>query len=1747
MEKLIALLLGQGPVSLVALKYHQQRSFWRKAQQDKDEDDVDDVKNPAAHGNPKAEDTTRLKVSLSNLEERLKKWKKEVIAEAQSTGSEHLKKVKDPVIESWTAISKTIKDLPPTESILKQEELLKLLETLKQKGDKSISYIQQSSSTQLANLLSRPDIRNLLRNLSPPSSALSAVKEPQDLVTITRQDVIQLLKFNYTKLSAPLQALASKSLSEALVEAIDKILKDSALQRILIGISDTERHPELKREVARVRVGVGVGAAEEVWVTKRKGDAASAVGDVIGERVEVDDAPVIGIAASGGGCRAMIHTLSTLSTLQTHNLLQSSTYLAGVSGSTWAMALLYDPLLQQTKKPALLHARHALSRNLMNPFDFLDTLKGASGERVLSGLVHRLLFASGGFLTVDSGSVTKAFGKHLMSLKGLGGVDLSDIFGALLTLRLMVPSDGLSNASYDLKNLTPKLSMQDMSNLPLPIYTAVTRSGSRPTLEDQERYQWLEFTPFEVGFVSAYQTSQGCWIPTWSFGRHFEDGQSVSVNPEVGLGLMLGIFGSAFTANFARIIDEIKTSLTPETLNALRGIVEKGIKLYEGEKRLAVNEDVKAKVVKLVEDLLSEHPITPSQFPNMSFKLNGFQDPISEMGMIPLMDSGMDNGIPFVPLLRPERKVDILIIIDGSADIGRHPYLHLAEQFARRRSMHLPLPHGVKEPCVLISRENMEAAEYRGPGVVVYLPCAKESSHKSNSSVVTGSGDDDFDPATAKFMKTHNFYWTPEQVDQLHRLSLRNVESITSELTEALRQVAVYAPSSSSSIIMDYLDVGQREKEQRRQGKKRLLLQDALHLEADEEEVEEAAAEVEEEAAAEEEAVEEVVAGLQVLVLRGPPVRDEVLEKFVLDTKLVSTDRVRPHRPSPGTIGKKLRLFVNMYPMTIPTADCYHYDITISSVTPKKTDLPPKVNRDVMNAWKKTVTNNEVKISVFDGRKNLFTPKKLPAELQNNPIKVLLAEEEEPNAPPREFTIAIKHAATINMERLAQFVNGQGGGEVPRDALQVFDILLKSNPTALFHSVNRSTGGAFFTNTNPKFISGGLVALSGWKQSIRPTYKDILLNIDVATTCYYMPGPLLEVVCAFFNTRDIREVIQKGMLNPGPSNIGFQRFSKFLATVSIVADYRGMGKRKYKIKNLSRFNAETAKVEMKEEKKTINVKQYFKTYKNMDLQFPQLPLIACGTGQVLLPMEVCSVRPGQRHIGKLSDAQVADVIKIAAVPPPERQKSIMDGRQKLQTDSNLLSQWGVSIQPQMKEVEGRVLPDPVLSGAGNSEFRAANGVFDYTKVKANFFKAVPVICWSVAVFADERRLPYDAVCRFMSDLFRACAQKGMHVEPKPWEDVVVYRERYSVEDTLQEANMRALRNTPKAQESGKKVAQMVFCIMDPFQNAYDEIKFVSETKMGLITQCFKSIHVLKTKPGMTTNLALKVNAKLGGVNTIVDPKKNLNVLGQPIPTMIMGADVTHPPPAAANSGGVSIAAVVASMDAKFAEYRSAIRVQGPRVEILQDLGDMTTELMNQFRDRSKIYPKRIIFYRDGVSEGQFGEVSLQEIQRLKQTLRDLGCSDTKLTFLVVNKRHATRFFAKDARDADRKGNLPPGVVVDTGVVHPFEFDFYLNSHPGLQGTSKPAHYHVLYDENGFNSNDLQQITYNSCYLYARASRAVSIVPPAYYAHLVAARARCYRIPGMHGSESGGSGGIDSASVNDFAPVLESIKRTMYFT
>ncbi|KAL6204924.1 hypothetical protein ACLB2K_022191 [Fragaria x ananassa] len=327
-------------------------------------------------------------------------------------------------------------------------------------------------------------------------------------------------------------------------------------------------------------------------------------------------------------------------------------------------------------------------------------------------------------------------------------------------------------------------------------------------------------------------------------------------------------------------------------------------------------------------------------------------------------------------------------------------------------------------------------------------------------------------------------------------------------------------------------------------------------------------------------------------------------------------------------------------------------------------------------------------------------------------------------------------------------------------------------------------------------------------------------------------------------------------------------------------------------------------------------------------------------------------------------------------------------------------------------------------------------------------------------------------------------------------------------------------------QKGRQLQLLIVILPDFSDSSYGKIKRTCETELGIVSQCCEPKKVKTFNTQYLENLALKINVKVGGRNTVLNDAicKKLPVVTDGVPTIIFGADVTHP--AAGDDSSPSVAAVVGSTDwPEITNYRTIVSAQPHCDEIIKDLykshksekdlvpGGMIRELLVAFYKQNRLKPSRIIFYRDGVSEGQFSQVLLYEMDAIRR-----ACASLKerymptVTFVVVQKRHHTRLFPADHNNCgqmDRSGNIQPGTVVDTEICHPTEFDFYLNSHAGIQGTSRPAHYHVLYDENSFSADSLQVLTNNLCYTYARCTRSVSIVPPVYYAHLVAFRARHY--------------------------------------
>jgi len=306
-----------------------------------------------------------------------------------------------------------------------------------------------------------------------------------------------------------------------------------------------------------------------------------------------------------------------------------------------------------------------------------------------------------------------------------------------------------------------------------------------------------------------------------------------------------------------------------------------------------------------------------------------------------------------------------------------------------------------------------------------------------------------------------------------------------------------------------------------------------------------------------------------------------------------------------------------------------------------------------------------------------------------------------------------------------------------------------------------------------------------------------------------------------------------------------------------------------------------------------------------------------------------------------------------------------------------------------------------------------------------------------------------------------------------------------------------------------KTMELIGVVISDDKDIYNYVKQVAELTTGTLTQCVRGKNVFNPKPATVGNILLKVNAKLNGVNhTLAQRPECLSR-----PCMIMGADVTHPSPE--SRGTVpSVAAVTASHDPAAFQYNICWRLQPPTQEIISDLANIVKQHLLFFYKKNRgAKPEKIIFFRDGVSEGQFQTVLNAEINTIRQActmLQPDGMYKPKITFLVVQKRHHTRFFPTNPRDSeDRNCNVPAGTVVDTEITHPTALDFYLVSHASIQGVARPTKYRKLWDDNDMQEDELEQLTYHLCHMFTRCTRSVSYPAPTYYAHLAAARAKVY--------------------------------------
>ncbi|KAJ3011116.1 hypothetical protein HKX48_007014 [Thoreauomyces humboldtii] len=817
-----------------------------------------------------------------------------------------------------------------------------------------------------------------------------------------------------------------------------------------------------------------------------------------------------------------------------------------------------------------------------------------------------------------------------------------------------------------------------------------------------------------------------------------------------------------------------------------------------------------------------------------------------------------------------------------------------------------------------------------------------------------------------------------------------------------------------------------------------------------------------------------------------------------------------PRRPGFGVAGRPLQVRTNFFPiLSLPGQNIHHYSVTIEP------ECNPRTQRRLYALWEELNAKGILKDTrpVFDGRGNVYAPRALMFKGGSAKFALELADEEgedgtarnlrplgRPTRKPRKFKVTIEKIGEINMNRLHLFLEGRST-DVPTDAINALDILLRHRPSMMYTTVGR----CFYTPEGSALIANGAELWQGFHQAVRPSQNKMLLNLDVSAAAFFEPGPLIDVVAKLM-----------GRSRPEDVRAAFSerdrfRLEKALKNIKVTTTHRGEGRRRWKISRITATTADRTFFTASEAAGggEESVSSYFQARYGITLRFEHFPCLVVGDPKknIYLPMEVCRVVSGQRILRKLNEKQTADMIRFTCQPPHVRSNKVSNGFNLLLTqDNEYLQDFNVSIGREMATVNARILPTPTLSYHPLSrEVTIAPREGSWNLRDKRVAQGAVLHSWSVVVFGSEREIGTYSVQKFLRELISTCRDTGMDIRQlQP--PIRHANPMGNVEAILKAAYMDA------GTASNSKPELILIMLPTTGVTLYAEIKRIADTVIGIPTQCMQAKHITAAKKQYCANVCLKLNVKLGGMNCYLANKQLPFISDKP--SIVFGADITHPAPGDHNRP--SIAAVVASVDAQCSRYAAAIRIQKGRHECILDLTGAAVELLRTFYQFCGSKPHRILFYRDGVSESQFAPIARAEVAALRRACNQLEEGyNPQITFVIVQKRHHARFFPLKKADADKSGNVMPGTVVEAGITHPSEFDFYLASHPGLQGTSKPTHYHVLHDENSFTSDGLQELTYRLCYLYCRATRAVSVVPPAYYAHLVAARARYHFQDAMH--------------------------------
>ncbi|KAI2635844.1 Piwi-domain-containing protein [Hypomontagnella submonticulosa] len=837
-----------------------------------------------------------------------------------------------------------------------------------------------------------------------------------------------------------------------------------------------------------------------------------------------------------------------------------------------------------------------------------------------------------------------------------------------------------------------------------------------------------------------------------------------------------------------------------------------------------------------------------------------------------------------------------------------------------------------------------------------------------------------------------------------------------------------------------------------------------------------------------------------------------------------------PGRRSYGSKGKEILLWTNSVELRLKKdMSFYRYSLSVKVKRSKaKEVVPEEVGKKRVQIMKLLLQSSDMgSLSsqvLTDFKSTLISTRELDQNECSKEVIYCVEGETQPRPSAKTYEVKLAYTKQLSISDLHDYFTSKDSSATYADRgdmIQAVNIFLNHYARTTPNIVMVGGGKTFQENSRQQDLGGGLNVRRGFYSSTRLATSRLLVNINVAHSVFYAAGSIWS----------------RTGRNP---NANLQRLALLLKGLKVKANHLNQHARKIhglatqKDGNglshppeVGKFGADAHNVKFwwSTKGKYISVNDFFKDHHGKTLQHPNFPVVNVRTESdpVYLPLEVCEVAAGQVARVKLSPEQTAKMIKFALQsggPTVQAEEIERNGLRSvgLSDTNESLETFGISVTPGLIIVPGRVLKTPTVTYLGKTGVRVTNGSWKLMNVKFN--KAGELKKWTYAMistpnvtnkFSDPNHFG-ELEKQFKSGFSRLGIRYNEPVVPRLQGSFVIDPEK-------------GMENGIKSIFDGarKQNVDLLFIVLPKRAPApiYNSIKRFGDVLTGIATICIDGERLALNSPGHIANIATKLNLKLGGNNQACEltgwTSLNFNE------TMIVGIDVTHPSPSSSDTAP-SIAGMVASVDATLGQWPAVVRRQKEaRQEMVSKLEDMLESRLILWKKRHGCYPKNILVYRDGVSEGQYDAVLKEELPQLRSACKKLYPASQqkeglpRFTVIIVAKRHHTRFYPTNKEDSDKahKYNPLPGTIVDRGITEARNWDFFLQPHAALQGTARPIHYFVVRDEIFCGmpaqeaANLLEEITHNLCYIYGRSTTAVSVCTPAYYADLVCERGRCY--------------------------------------